>query len=408
MTDDPREDVKLAAAAALIQINDPFAVPFLVDMLKEPALRSTIEDGLVKSGDPCVFAFARRLVASNDPALKKSGLRLLAEASMPCHVSSLTNMFIDKDLKRPAMQALARMRARKDYAVPVAIETLFTGSGDLSKASQLFLQKASGKDFGAEVSKWNEWWTSTIPRRIHLVPFGSVSRELTRKLAAVIQAEFKLPVAMPREGLAIPPGSKWAGGQYNADTFLNALEEYARKNSDALRVVGVTDCDLGLPGRGYFFSPWRAGGPVVVSARRMKASDYAITCSRAATQAVHALGYSLFLPPCDKPDCPLADVFVVDDLDGRKPRACDVCAQRIAHAVNAERGLSAWSPKAVDMFEAMIAWKSGDDAIRRAIYVSEMWRGPGSADTLWRRLMASATDDKVKALITKRLEIAAQ
>ena len=401
MLDDPQADVKAAAAAALCRINGAFSVPFLVDALNDPALRASVEEGLLKADNPAVAAFIGPLLESNDAAVRMSAMRLLSDSARPSGIGMLLSLLTDKELRRPALAAIAKLRTRKDCAIPVSVELL--SADEFEKPALQYLRRATGKDF-ADAAAWYSWWTPTVVRRIYVVPFGAVSVELVKKVTQALQAEFKQPVAVTTE-IGIPPACRFEGGQCNADAFLDVLDDFTRRSADALRVVGITDVDLGLPGSGYCFSPGRPGGPLLVSSGRLKSNDVAATFSRTAIQAIHAVGGSLFLPRCGAAECPMSDVYVADDLDAKKPHLCKGCAGRAAYVIEAERAAAAWDPKAVGLFEAMVPWDAGDALLTRIATVCEMWKDPDRAASLWRALPAAGTDPQLKALIKRRSAI---
>lgn len=401
MLGDPQPDVNAAAAGALCRISGAFSIPFLVDSLRNPTLRPIVEDGLLESENPATASFLGPLFVSDDAAVRKSALRLLSDAAQPCNVGALLSLLKDKECRRPALAAISRLRVRKDCAIPVSIELL--SADEFSKSAMQYLRRASGKSFEADASAWHSWYTPTVVRRICIVPFGRVSPEMVKKVTLAVQAEFKQPATLSKQEIAIPAGCRFDNGQYNADAFLDALDDFGRKNADILRVVGVTDVDLGLPGSGYYFSPGRPGGPLVVSSWRLKSSDLGVTWSRAVTQTIHALGRSLSLSGCAKADCPLSDVYVADDLDTKKPHACKDCTGRIAYVIEAERALAAWDPRAVELFEAMVPWDTGDVLFTRIATVFEMWKEPDRAARLWRVMSARGTDPQLKELTKKRM-----
>ncbi|HUW32914.1 MAG TPA: HEAT repeat domain-containing protein [Planctomycetota bacterium] len=403
MLDDKNDDVRVAAATSLCRINGAFSIPFLVSKLSEPVLRSTVEQGLLKADNPCTASFLVPPLNSADPDTRRSAAILLTASARPSHASMLMNLAKDKEQKRLAQSVLARLRSRKEYAVPLSITLL--GDEETAKAAGLSLRRVAGKDLGEDPAQWRAWWNSTIPCRIHVVPFGLVSRELVRKVAAAIQGEFKVPVAIAKPELPIPAGCRFENGQHNADAFLDVLDEYSRRNPDAMRVIGVTEVNLGLPGSGYYFSPARPGGPVVVSSWRLRASESITTFQRTCIQAIHALAYSLHLPPCAVDECPYSDVFVAEDLDAKKPCGCKDCAGRIAWLIGVQRALAAWDPNAVDMFESTTVWSRGGPVLMQAAIVCEMWNEKDKAAGYWRRFVEGETDPLLAVLMKKRLEL---
>jgi len=403
MLDDRNVGVRVAAAASLCRIDGEFSIPFLVSMLGDPALRSTVEQGLLKAENPCTASFLVPPLNSTDPQTRKSAALLLTATARPSQASMLMNLAKDKEHKRLAQSVLARLRTRKDYAIPISISLL--GDDESARGAGLFLRRAAGKDLGEDPAPWRAWWNAAIPCRIHVVPFGLVSRELVKKVAAAVQGEFKLPVTIAKPELPIPAGCRFDSGQHNADAFLDQLDGYSQRNPDALRVIGVTEADLGLPGSGCYFSPARPGGPIVVSSWRLRATDSTVTFQRTCTQAIHALACSIHLPPCAVDECPYSDVFVAEDLDTKKPTGCKECAGRIAWLIGIQRALAAWDHNAIDMIESTAVWSRGGPMLMQAAIACEIWDEKDRAANYWKSFVAGETDPLLKELMKKRLEL---
>ena len=405
LTTDTSDDVRIAAIGAVNRIADRFSVPFLVDALRNPRLRPLAEEGIGKLDEPGIVPCLYRLLEKEDEAVKRSALKLLPEKVKPCDMRIILELLGSEDAaaRRAAAQALAKLRVRKDVGVAANIELFEKGSDDMKKSAEAALKKATGKSFD-DAAKWREWYASSVFRRIYLVPIAGASQEAVKKLAFALQAELKTP-AVVRESMPMPAAARMEGDGCNAEVVLNELKALSRKLPDALRVIGVTNADLVLPKQGFFFSPYIAGGPVVLSTLRLRAGDSQVTQSRAITQALHALGYSLHLPPCKNMECPLSDVFVADDLDTKKPRLCEICSEGAAKAIVAERLLAAWDPKACEEFDRMAASNPTDGTLEAAAYVNEMWRNPDKAAIQqWRKIL-TGKDERTVNLINKRLKL---
>jgi len=142
-----------------------------------------------------------------------------------------------------------------------------------------------------------------------------------------------------------------------------------------------------------------------VSSWRLRANDGTVTFQRTCIQAIHALAYSIHLPPCGVDECPYSDVFVAEDLDAKKPTGCKQCAGRIAWLVNVQRAFAAWDPNAVDMFESTAVWSRGGPMLMQAAIVCETWNEKDKAANYWRSYVAGETDPLLKELMKKRLEL---
>ena len=408
LLDDPAADVQAAAAAALLRRGDSFAVPFLLHALGRPHLRQMIEESLLRWPDPVTLSFIRPLLDSKDAEARKSALRLVSEAALPCNLPVLRRLQDEKDplVKRAAARGLARLRARRDWAVPVLISIVEDGDDAESLDAAAQLKKLTGKDFAQDAGAWVDWWKATVPLRIWVVPFGNAGRDTAQKVAANLQGDLKLPAGVWPEPLDLPAGARFESGQYNADYLLDALDALARKAPDALRFVGVTEADVALPGRGYLFSPVRPGGPAVVSTRRIGSREPAAANLRAAVQALHAAGISLFVPQCGTLECPASPVYAAADLDARKPRLCDGSARFASSVIDAERMVAAWNAGGAAAFSKLTSHSTDPWLLRRAAIVNEMWFRLDGAAILWRRLAKSeALDAALRQAIQNRIDM---
>jgi archaemetzincin len=149
--------------------------------------------------------------------------------------------------------------------------------------------------------------------------------------------------------------------QFDANVFLDEL--YARLPDRCLRVVGVTEVDLFVPGRTFVFGyAHLSDGVAMFSQARLRQTFYGQPSDaerlrmRVCRAVVHELGHTFGNTHCEG-RCVMHAVSQVDTLDALAPSYCAGCRARVEEGL----GIAPWS--------AIGRWQRGMTHLRRRSYV---------------------------------------
>ncbi|TNF37380.1 MAG: peptidase M54 [Deltaproteobacteria bacterium] len=168
-------------------------------------------------------------------------------------------------------------------------------------------------------------------RRVYTAPDERVEAVVLDAVEGAIGACFGFPVR--RLARALPPAVAWdeRRNQYESSGFLRDLA--ARIPLDAVRVLGVTERDLFLPGLSFVFGQAILGGRVaLISIARLQQAFYGfppdlpLLLERVRTEAVHELGHTFGLVHCRDPLCMMSLSTDVTRVDAKRPQPCRTCA----------------------------------------------------------------------------------
>jgi archaemetzincin len=113
-----------------------------------------------------------------------------------------------------------------------------------------------------------------------------------------------------------------ARSQYRAESLLAAA-----RDSDGRRMLAVIARDMYAEGSDFAFGIGEsAGRTAVISLFRLRADpDYALLHARVLKEAVHQLGRTLGLEPCENRLCVMHLSNSLADLDRKTSRLCEAC-----------------------------------------------------------------------------------
>lgn len=165
-------------------------------------------------------------------------------------------------------------------------------------------------------------------RGLELVPVGGVGEALLEFLGRELDRRFGTrsfrgpPLSLP-EALRDPES-----GQYPSGAVVDALlarAEALGAGPGSLWSLGVTEADLGAPGRTFVFGEAAVGGGcAVVSVARLGPGSRRLR-ARALSEAVHELGHAAGLEHCGSPACVMHPSEGVEDADRRGSELCGAC-----------------------------------------------------------------------------------
>ena len=168
-------------------------------------------------------------------------------------------------------------------------------------------------------------------KAIYLIPFGAADEEVFASIELSLWHSFgwevrRLP-AMEEPLFAYEPQRR----QYSSVLILRTLQSVFP--ADALRLLGVTECDLFIPMLSFVFGQAQlSGGLALISLARLRQTFYglaenrAVTAARAVKEATHEIGHTFGLTHCLDADCPMSLSNTIWQVDRKREELCPQCA----------------------------------------------------------------------------------
>jgi len=173
-----------------------------------------------------------------------------------------------------------------------------------------------------------------MPNEILLVAFGEVAAPLLAHLGKALTMTFGCRCCVGA-ALSLPLSAfNTRRGQYSANTILQQLHH--RKG---MRVLGVVDVDLYVPGLNFVFGlADPAGQRAVIALPRLRQEFYnlpkdeTLFLARAAKEAIHELGHTYGLSHCPNRSCVMTFSNSLLDTDHKEQAFCPRCRVLIRSA----------------------------------------------------------------------------
>lgn len=167
---------------------------------------------------------------------------------------------------------------------------------------------------------------TTIPiDEVVIIPFEgmpaptvqALADELTRR---GVRAHIDPPISLPQA--AYEPDRR----QYRADLLLSLVSGDPDRH-----LVGITDCDLFVPGLNFVFgmAQVRGNACIVSSARLLDGENGPLLRRRLVKEVVHELGHTLGLEHCRDPRCVMYFSNTLADTDRKGDAYCGHCLSRL-------------------------------------------------------------------------------
>ncbi len=411
------DEVRLECLKALADQASPFAVPFVVDGLRQDPLRQAARAALAAWEDPILIV---HLLTLFDEGSRESRERLataLARVVNPGHALLLTRLLEWYNEEKDVAKALRDgvMRLHKDFPVVGDVELLAAPQlavRDPALASLKALQKDKKKR-GNTPRDWRDMRDEATEPYLLVESVGTVSRAMTSDIAADIETSLKSPgaplPAKAKVSLRTVPLAPWGEPRpRDARPLLARLDRDQAADPRALRLFGVTSAEVAIPGLEPAMAPTRFGGAILLSLAHLGETRDAVT-SRVRRLALHGLARSLGLPPCADPTCPSSSLYAPQDLDAKSSRYCAACRDAFIAAWSAGNDLAGFQYAAAGAKLAAIAGRAKTrDAYAAAAYAYERGVQPLPAIDQWKSWQAAgggAAEPAQVALITKRMEL---
>jgi len=129
--------------------------------------------------------------------------------------------------------------------------------------------------------------------------------------------------------------------QYRSGIILAAILEYALKETDLDRVLGIVDVDIFVPELNFVFGEANCPGKAaLISLWRLKpefhgrSSNVELFLERSTKEAVHELGHTLGLTHCPNLFCVMYFSNSIFDTDRKQSLFCNKCYLKVETAIN--------------------------------------------------------------------------
>jgi len=184
-------------------------------------------------------------------------------------------------------------------------------------------------------------------KSIYLAPFGMIDEEAMSTLETSLWQIFgfdikRLPV-LPEPEYALDQKTK----QYNSTLILKNLLRGVP--NDAVRVLGITQCDLFIPMLSFVFGHAQVNGTVaVISLARLHQQFYHLPenkllfIRRMMKEAVHELGHTFGLVHCSDTQCAMSLSNAIQQVDKKTEELCENCSilfDEISKHIRRENGM---------------------------------------------------------------------
>ncbi len=132
--------------------------------------------------------------------------------------------------------------------------------------------------------------------------------------------------------------------QYNSNHILRKIHNYAEKEKNMDRVLGIVNADIFVPNLSYVFGEAECPGKAaLISLWRLKPEFYGkpsnneLFLERITKESVHELGHTLGLGHCPNPYCIMYFSNSIFETDRKKSLFCSKCYLEVEKTVDSLR-----------------------------------------------------------------------
>lgn len=160
-------------------------------------------------------------------------------------------------------------------------------------------------------------------KKILLVSFGKIEKEIINKVSDVIQKTFKIKVMFFNQ---MPvPWTAQRENQLKASDFLVSERELLENNA-GMAVLGITKKDLYVPELSFVFGLASPEEQVaIVSLARLDDENKKLFIKRIKKEVIHEMGHIFNLNHCQDESCVMRFSNNVADVDFKRMKFCSSC-----------------------------------------------------------------------------------
>ena len=169
---------------------------------------------------------------------------------------------------------------------------------------------------------------------LRVQPIGELTRATVDAVAASAREHFGFEIQIAGPILAIDDAWDSRRLQYQSVLFMRTLASLPA--GPAVRVLGITECDLFIPALTFVFGQAQLDGVLaLVSVARLRQNFYGLPEDpelfrvRTRKEVAHELGHTLGLIHCPDRGCAMSLSTTIYQVDAKQDRFCGACRHLI-------------------------------------------------------------------------------